>query len=208
MQVVIDTTNTRISVKNNTFFIENETQSRQISPKRISSIAITSNCTLNAASIKLAALNEVPIYFFNNFGTLQARMWSPYFKNIATLRKKQLLFYNTPEATNWLLDVLARKTGLQVTLLKRLQASNPRDKEKFREALLNMNELLDSARKYKNQPVETCRNQLLGIEGSLSRMYFKNLQIFLPEQFRFEKRSRRPATDYFNAALNYLYGMT
>jgi len=34
------------------------------------------------------------------------------------------------------------------------------------------------------------------------------LQIFLPQEFKFEKRSRRPATDYFNAALNYLYGMT
>jgi len=85
MQIIIDTANTRISVKNNTFLIENNTKSTQISPKRISSIAITTNCTLNAASIKLAALNEVPIYFFNNFGTLQARLWSPYFKNIATL---------------------------------------------------------------------------------------------------------------------------
>lgn len=208
MQIVIDTANTRISVKNNTFFIENKTQSRQISPKRISSIAITSNCTLNAASIKLAAINEVPIYFFNNFGTLQARMWSPYFKNIATLRKKQLLFYNTPQATNWLLDVLSRKTALQVALLKKFYASHPKYQYQFSKTLIDLKKLIDSSQTYEGQPIETCRNQLLGIEGSLSRMYFQSLQAFLPEQFKFEKRSRRPATDYFNAALNYLYGMT
>jgi len=208
MQIIIDTANTRISVKNNTFLIENNTQSKQISPKRISSIAITTNCILNAASIKLAALNEVPIYFFNNFGTLQARLWSPYFKNIATLRRKQLLFYNTPQATNWLISVLVRKAELQAGVLKKLQKVHKKNQVQFRETLNNLIEVLDGAQNYKNQPIEKCRNQLLGIEGAISRIYFQNLQPFLPADFKFEKRSRRPATDYFNAALNYLYGMT
>ncbi len=208
MQIIIDTANTRISVKNNTFLIENDTKSKQISPKRISSIAITTNCTLNAASIKLAALNEVPIYFFNNFGTLQARLWSPYFKNIATLRKKQLLFYNTPQATNWLINILVRKTRLQTELIKRLQKKNNTDFTLIQVATEKVEQILGTSENYSGQPIEKCRNQLLGIEGSLSRKYFQILQVFLPEQFKFEKRSRRPATDYFNAALNYLYGMT
>lgn len=208
MQIIIDTANTRISVKNNTFLIENNTQSKQISPKRISSIAITTNCILNAASIKLAALNEVPIYFFNNFGTLQARLWSPYFKNIATLRRKQLLFYNTPQATNWLIEILVRKTELQVGVLKKLQKMHKKNQVQFRKTLNNLTKVLDSAQNYKNQPIEKCRSQLLGVEGAISRIYFQNLQPFLPADFRFAKRSRRPATDYFNAALNYLYGMT
>lgn len=78
MQIVIDTANTKISVKDKCFFIENESTARQISPKRLTSIAITTNCGLNAAVIRLAAHHQIPILFFNHFGTLQARLWSPY----------------------------------------------------------------------------------------------------------------------------------
>ena len=56
--------------------------------------------------------------------------------------------------------------------------------------------------------IAALRATLMGLEGSISRYYFKALGSFLPEDFHFEKRSRRPALDYFNACLNYLYGMT
>jgi len=46
------------------------------------------------------------------------------------------------------------------------------------------------------------------IKGSISRQYFQTLNLFLPDLFKFEKRSRRPGLDFFNAGLNYLYGMT
>jgi CRISPR-associated protein Cas1 len=48
----------------------------------------------------------------------------------------------------------------------------------------------------------------MGFEGSISRHYFRAINKVLPVGFKFEKRSRRPAMDYFNASLNYLYGMT
>ncbi len=208
MQLIIDTANTRLSVKNNTFLIENETQSKQISPKRISSIAITTNCILNTAVIKLAAINEVPIYFFNHYGTLQARTWSPYFKNMASLRKKQLFFYNTPQATNWLIELITRKTNLQIELLERLNRTRRIENQQHRVAINNIAQYLINIQEFKDQPIDTCRSQLLGIEGTLSKKYYKSLQAYLPEQFKFNKRSRQPATDYFNAALNYLYGMT
>ena len=40
-----------------------------------------------------------------------------------------------------------------------------------------------------------------------ARVYWRTVADSLPEQYRFPKRSRRPAQDRFNAALNYLYGM-
>ena len=126
MQLIIDTADTRISVKNKCFFIENKTVKRQISPKRITSIAITTNCTINTAAIKLAAFQQVPILFFNNFGTIQARTWSPYFVNLAALRKKQLAFSVRPEATNWVIEILEKKVAEQLTNLKRLAKKRPK----------------------------------------------------------------------------------
>ena len=47
----------------------------------------------------------------------------------------------------------------------------------------------------------------MGIEGTIARVYFQTLGQVLPPDYQFERRSRRPARDVFNAALNYLYGM-
>jgi CRISPR-associated protein Cas1 len=48
---------------------------------------------------------------------------------------------------------------------------------------------------------------LRGWEGTCSRRYFECINIHLPEQYRFEKRSQHPALDMFNSLLNYAYGM-
>jgi len=79
----------------------------------LTSIAVTTNCQFNATAIKLAAINQVPIYFFNSLGEPQARLWSPYFTNTAELRKNQLKFGFSKAATKWIISLLKRKTALQ-----------------------------------------------------------------------------------------------
>jgi CRISPR-associated protein Cas1 len=208
LQIIIDTADTTITVKNKCFFIQNKTASRQISPKRISSIAITANVMLNAAAIKLAANHQVPILFFNNFGTIQARLWSPHFVNLAELRKKQLLFSMSTHGTDWVIGILQKKTQGQVINLKRLAKEQSKYKKEVQQATTQINAIFSKTETIKNQKIGIVRNELMGYEGSISRLYFKALNLFLPDDFKFERRSRRPAMDYFNASLNYLYGMT
>ncbi len=208
MQLIIDTADTSLSVKDKCFFIENKSLKKQISPKRIDSIAITTNCVLNAAAIKLAATNQVPILFFNNFGTLQARMWSPYFVNIAELRKKQLVFSESVYATDWAIHIFGKKTIEQITTLKRFAQQKPKLKDDINDTITNIRKIFNQTDSIHNVKINTVRNLLMGYEGSISRHYFMAINKILPDNFVFEKRSRRPAMDYFNAALNYLYGMT
>ena len=47
----------------------------------------------------------------------------------------------------------------------------------------------------------------MGLEGTAGRAYFQCLSKLMPEKYQFEGRSRRPAKDPFNAALNYCYGI-
>jgi CRISPR-associated endonuclease Cas1 len=208
MQIIIDTTNTTITVKNKCFFFQNKTTSRQISPKRISSIAVTSNCTFNAAVVKLAANHQVPILFFNNFGTIQARMYSPYFVNLATLRKKQLLFSRSEFATDWIIRILKKKTIRQILNLRHLSKQQPKHQQAVGKAVEKINKIINQTDLIENKRIRDIRNTLMGYEGSISRQYFQTLNLFLSTDFKFIKRSRRPALDYFNAGLNYLYGMT
>ena len=51
------------------------------------------------------------------------------------------------------------------------------------------------------------RNTLMGLEGAAGRAYFACLGQLMPEEYRFTGRSRQPATDPFNAMLNYSYGV-
>ena len=55
--------------------------------------------------------------------------------------------------------------------------------------------------------VEERRGSVLGLEGAAGRVYFTCLGRLVPEAYHFEGRSRQPATDGFNAMLNYGYGV-
>ena len=55
--------------------------------------------------------------------------------------------------------------------------------------------------------VDEKRDKILGLEGSAGRIYFNTLNNLIPENFKFEGRSRQPAKDPFNCMLNYAYGV-
>jgi CRISPR-associated protein Cas1 len=208
MQLIIDTAQTTLSVKNKSFFIKNKEQSSIIGTKRLSSIAILTNCDINASAIKLAANNQIPIYIYNNFGTLQARFCSPHLVNLAQLRRKQLYFYNSIDASNWVIDTLLQKTNMQIQLLKQITQRQKRKARLIENNINKITELITKVKQYKGEHIDKIRLSLLGIEGNIARQYFSALSIIIPVEFKFEKRSRRPAIDYFNGGLNYLYGMT
>ncbi len=208
MQLIIDTANTRISVRNKAFFIENEVISRNIGTKRISSIAITTHCDINASAIKLAANHQIPIYFYNNFGTLQAKMCSPHMVNLADLRRKQLYYYNSHEATCWAIQTIKQKADAQINLLQQLSNRKLRFKADVEEKAKQITYFIKKSDPFHTWHIDKARMHLIGIEGNIAHIYFKCLKQFISEPFNFQKRSRRPAADFFNAGLNYLYGMT
>ena len=208
MQIVIDTAKTKITVKNKCFYIVAGKLKRQISPKRVSSIAITSNALINASAMILAAENQVPIYYFDRIGQIKAKVWSPYFKGLASLRRKQLLLSNSNFACEFSIDNMLLKLEMQKKLINKLAHWHRKEIEvmgymkRYHIAETALMEL-----KSQKETIEKVRHRILGIEGSLASNYWKTINLFLPEQCKFNKRSRRPARDSFNASINYLYGM-
>ncbi len=208
MQLIIDTANTQLSVKNKCFFIQNDQTERLINTARVSSIAITTNCTLNAAVIKMAAEQQIPIYFFDVIGNVKARMCSPYFYNLASLRKKQAYFQDHPKATNWIISQMTQRISLEIQTLKHHADHFLATKDRLIPSIEKVKKTIKELKQYQDKNITECRNEIMGIEGFSSRTYFEALQIILPERYQFKTRTRQPALDYFNATLNYLYGMT
>lgn len=207
MQLILDTKGIQLTKKNQSFFIISEKGTRTISPAKLTSIAITANVMLGADAVKLAIKHQLPILFFDRIGKAAARLWSPYFESIATLRRRQVKFAETVEATAWMVDLFSLKTEGQLATLKWLRGKRKRSMVVVSQAMKNIKQQNRSFIPFRDQLLDECRNNIMGVEGTIARIYWQALGNSLPRPYHFQKRSRRPAADIYNAATNYLYGM-
>lgn len=207
MQIYINTKNTSITVRNKSFLIQNKSTKREISPRRIDSISITANVQINTSAIKLAAKNDIPIWIYEPHGGLVAELRSSYYLKHSQLRHQQLLFMNSSKGIEWIKGILLEKTKLQIQSLKRWNKKNPLLEQKMKNHIAEMQNLSAKIKKTSANQAKV-QATLMGLEGNIAKHYFKCVNMVLPSQYQFSKRSRRPGEDYFNVALNYIYGMT
>lgn len=208
MQLVLDTHGLVVKQRKGCFWVIGQKARRLISPERVSSIAVTADCMLSTAAIRLAVERHIPIFFHGETGGVEAKLWSPYFVGLASLRRAQALWLE--DGAHWI------PWGIRLAKLKTLrQLEHLRACRKICAvsgldagigALENALDDLYPGKLPCADP-DLLRQQLLGLEGTAARSYWQALSEATPERWRFEGRSRRPAQDPFNAALNYLYGM-
>ena len=207
MQLVLDTIGLVLKVKSKRFHVVKDDRERTISPKKISSIAVTVGCMISSQAIALAAKHEVPIIFFDRLGRPTARLWSPYFGSLADLRRRQSLFGLSKQATKWAIGLFKLKLEGQLHNLNWLANRKPSRREALEKNQLAMVKIAAEFDQHIDKQSEEARGHLMGIEGSIARMYWQAIAACMPETLLFEGRSRQPAKDYFNALLNYVYGM-
>lgn len=200
MQLVLDTKNLEISRLRGLFLVEAPDGTRRsISPRKVTSVAVTQVCRLHTSAIELAAAHEIPIYLLDGIGRVTARLSAPNFQSIATLRRRQVEFLSGPEAARWVTGLYLLKTDGQLDNLTRMEAKHP--------AIGSIRALARKADELARLPMSQAGAKIMGMEAAIARQYWQALAQWLPPECDFEKRTRRPAQDPFNAALNYLYGM-
>lgn len=208
MQMVLNTPGLMIKVQAGSFKVFQGKEHRLVSPKRVTSIAVTEDCLLSSAAIELAVEYGIPIYFFDRIGDATACLRSPYFESIATLRRQQVYFDDSPEAVEWLLDLFREKTVSQVKHLKYLSKRRTGFKKQLSEKVEVLESQITNLSAIKTeQRFSIISKELMSWEAGQSYKYWRAVSEVLPADWQFSKRSRRPAQDAFNAAINYLYGM-
>lgn len=207
MQLVLDTKGLQLIKKDGVFHVIGEKGSKAISPARLDSIAITASVMVSSDAIALAVQNQIPILVFDRIGKARARLWSPYFESIATLRRLQARFAESPESTAWMLDLLALKAEAQVDNLKYLRGRRSVLNVALGQPISQIRRISRGFEEFRDKLPEECRQQVMGVEGSLARVYWQAVGGSLPAAYAFASRSRQPAKDIFNAGINYLYGM-
>lgn len=191
VQLYIDTAQTKLSVKDRLFFIQSPNRNQQISPLRIDSIAITSNVQINSSAIKLAALHSIPIFFYQRQGKLIAQLRSPVFLKHADLRYKQLLFMKSVYGNKWVTQQIIQKIKLQCITLKRWAKTLPSTASILQENVLRLEDYISVIKLLDVKKINLYKT-IMGLEGNSARIYYKSINLILPEAYRFEKEADSP----------------
>lgn len=205
MQLVLHTYGLALKCKQNAFFVTDGKESRRISPAQLDSIAVISPCLISSAAIELAAREGVPIFIFDERGDLVAALRSPYFESLATLRRKQVYFSDQVHGAQWIVEQFRVKTQLQMALLEKLMKRRRKKADPLQKGIDKIRQHLQKLEDPQSPPSPSWANALMGWEGALAKNYWRGVNEVMPEDWTFEKRSRRPAEDAFNATINYLY---
>ena len=160
-------------------------------------------------TIKLSEL-DVPVVFAPLIGR-PAAIAASIQGGRSRLKQQQILRKNDPEILNAGLAMLAAKTGNQASVLKyfaryrKKQAQHAVHDELARTAadIRVLAELINGL----DPATSGLRSTAMGYEGRAAALYWSSLAQLVPEDLSFPGRRTRNATDAFNQAVNYVYGV-
>lgn len=207
MELVLNTFGTSLSRESDGFLITYKDGKQRLPVVGIRSIQISRGAQITSDAVLLAIENEIEIVFMDKSGNPVGRVWSPRYGSISTIRKGQLNFSFSKDALMWIKEVIRQKIENQQALLLMMDTQD-HALGKMREK--NISRLEDYRQKIASidgDIVSDVAAKLRGWEGIASKIYFDTLNLFIPEEYRFEVRSQHPATDPLNAFLNYGYGI-
>jgi CRISPR-associated protein Cas1 len=208
MQLILNSRGTHLSKQNHLIEVRQASGEKQrFLPQDIDMIFISKGISFSSDVLIFSMQHSIDIVFINHSGEAQGRVWNNKFGSIATIRKQQMQFAQDSVGMEWVRKQVIQKIQNQIAFVYQAQYSQNSDEHhklidtlirRIKRVLLQIQEAPLSI---------SFEASLRGWEGTASRHYFKVLSMTLPEFYRFEKRSRRPAEDIFNCILNYLYGI-
>lgn len=206
MHLALTTFGSYLRKKGELFVVEIEDQKVEISCKKVESIQIHTGAYFSTDAIKLALDNNIDIVFLDKYGNPYGRVWHTKLGSTGKIRLKQLKLSASKEGVELAKKWVSRKFKNQADFLKELASHRPEKRDKIEEYLKYIDNNRNILQNIHGE-IEEVRGEIMGLEGSASRIYFDCLSTLLPERYEFLGRSRMPAKDGFNCYLNYGYGV-
>jgi CRISPR-associated protein Cas1 len=206
MQLVINTFGASLRKQGERFLIRAGERALEVSAHKVQSILITTGVHLSTDAIELAIANNIDLIFLSKEGEPYARVWQTRLGSTAAIRRRQLEAAEAPEGLTLACGWVQAKLRHQVEFLEELGHRRPEADALFGPALGTIRASREQVNRLEGTLQEQ-RGRLMGLEGSAGRAYFGCLGKLVPEEYRFEGRSRQPAHDGCNAMLNYAYGV-
>lgn len=165
---------------------------------------------ISAELIARLSEHDVPVVFSPPFGA-PAAIAASLRSGRSRLKQQQILRKNDPEILNVGIAMLAAKSGNQASVLKyfaryrkkQAQRAVHDDLAKTAAAIRSLAERIRGL-----DPLSSgLRSTAMGYEGRAAALYWSSLARLIPEELSFPGRRTLQATDAFNQAVNYVYGV-
>ena len=209
MHLVINSYGATLQKENDLFVVSTPDGKQTFPPDKISSISISKAARVTSDAVLLAIKYQVDLLFVNDMGMPEGRVWSIKYGSVSNIRRAQLDFMYSPEVIPWVKELLSVKINNQIAMLLALQPENTVLPlyNIVRFAINGIEDHKQKIVKAEGECISDIAASLRGWEGAAGRKYFETISALLPSDYQFENRNRQPATDMFNAMLNYAYGM-
>lgn len=207
MHIVLNSYGTSLQREGGRFVVFTSDGKDYIIADQVRTITMSKGAKVSSDAILLAIEHEIDLLFVDGMGTPKGRVWSVKYGSIATIRKNQLEFIFNPKAVDWVKQLLAYKMDTQIALLLAMDPETEESKNLLQRAINALEDHKQKLLQLEGEVVADIAPSVRGWEGAASRRYFQAISTVLPEAYRFSGRSQNPATDAFNALLNYGYGM-
>lgn len=207
MDLSLNTFGTVLAKENGQFLVIHTDGKQTISPSDIRSISISRGAQITSDAALLAIENQIDVMFVDGKGTPLGRIWSVKYGSISTIRRKQLDFTFSKQAVPWINGIIAQKIENQIALIFSICPDDWTNSAKINVVMGKLNDYKNKVLKLQGEIVNDIAPTLRGWEGAASKVYFETLGLWVPDYYSFKQRSQHPATDVFNAMLNYGYGI-
>lgn len=207
MELILNTFGTSLSRDSEGFIISHKNGKQRIPADGIKSIQISRGAQITSDAVILAVEKEIEVLFMDKGGQPIGRIWSPKYGSVSTIRKGQLAFSFSKEAITWIKNIIRQKIENQQALLLMMRKDDNATENKVQKAINRLEDYRTKIAGLEGEIVADIAPNLRGWEGVASKIYFEALNLFIPEELRFENRSQHPAMDIVNAMLNYGYGL-
>lgn len=207
MHLILNSYGTSLQQNQGRFVVYTQEGKDFLAPEKIRSISISKGAKVSSDAVLLAIENEIDLLFIDGKGMPQGRVWSIKYGSISTIRKNQLEFIFSSRAVEWTRKLLRDKMESQIAHLLTLETDEEKNERIIQRAINALEDHKNKLMRAEGEVISDVAPSFRGWEGAASRRYFQAMGVVLPATYRFEGRSKHPATDPFNALLNYGYGM-
>jgi CRISPR-associated protein Cas1 len=174
-------------------------------------IILDSGVGISSDVIRVCCEEGIPIHFLRQNGQAIAGLYSAGLVGTVRTRRAQLRAYDQPTGVTLAKAFIAGKLENQANLLRYMaKYRKETSPDLYREMMLvavEMRDFLSNLEQLAGATVTEIREQLLSIEGRAAHTYWQIVAQVIPGELDWPGRETQGATDPFNSALNYGYGI-
>lgn len=184
--------NGRLKRKDNTLYFYDQDENRRTLPiENMDNLYVFGEIELNSSFLNLLNQHDICLHIFNYYG-FYAGTFYPRTKKVSGYTVvKQSAHYLDKKKRIEMASHFVRSAAFHMLRNLRHYQNSTQDHMKKIQELIPTIELV------------TTIPELMGVEGSIRQIYYDAFNTFLPKQFAFDQRSKRPPNDPLNALISF-----